>query len=429
MARLRWVGIVMLLALACLLAGTAAVYAASGSGTNQYIVHPGDTLYRIAVTHGVTVRQLAAANGIRNVHRILVGQVLRIPRTDPPILLEEPASGAQVSSPVRVSGRANVFEGLVSIRILDSRFRPVGSGSAMAAMGEYAPFSADVSYAVSASQWGYVDVFWVSPRDGTEMDKVTARVFLQKGGPTPTVTPGPTPTPTPAPTTTPGPATGVLYHVHPGDTLFRIALGHQVTVRDIAQANRIRNPNRIFVGQPLTIPSQHPGVILTSPADGQSVGNPVTVQGQSDTFEALVVVDVLDQRFRRVGHATAMRGTLGTYAPFTVTVPYTVSAAQWGYVEAYWPSPADGSKLDAATARVRLSPAARASSASMSGGAGGGSRPSASRAPTVRYHIVRRGETLYRIAARYGVTIRELAAANGIRNVNRIYVGQRLLIP
>ncbi len=46
-----------------------------------------------------------------------------------------------------------------------------------------------------------------------------------------------------------------------------------------------------------------------------------------------------------------------------------------------------------------------------------------------RIHIVRRGETLSLIAARYGVNMWQLARLNGIKNVNRIYVGQRLLIP
>jgi len=44
-------------------------------------------------------------------------------------------------------------------------------------------------------------------------------------------------------------------------------------------------------------------------------------------------------------------------------------------------------------------------------------------------HIVRRGENLFRIALRYGVTTQALAAANGIVNVNRVYAGQRLVIP
>ncbi len=46
-----------------------------------------------------------------------------------------------------------------------------------------------------------------------------------------------------------------------------------------------------------------------------------------------------------------------------------------------------------------------------------------------RVHIVRRGETLSGIAARYGTTVSALVRANNIRNPNRIYVGQRLTIP
>jgi LysM repeat protein len=44
-------------------------------------------------------------------------------------------------------------------------------------------------------------------------------------------------------------------------------------------------------------------------------------------------------------------------------------------------------------------------------------------------YIVQRGDTLYRIAARFGVTVPAIAAANHLTNVNLIHVGQRLLIP
>lgn len=44
-------------------------------------------------------------------------------------------------------------------------------------------------------------------------------------------------------------------------------------------------------------------------------------------------------------------------------------------------------------------------------------------------HVVKRGETLTRIAARYGVSMTDIIKANGIRNPNRIFVGQRLCIP
>jgi LysM repeat protein len=44
-------------------------------------------------------------------------------------------------------------------------------------------------------------------------------------------------------------------------------------------------------------------------------------------------------------------------------------------------------------------------------------------------HIVQRGETLTRIALRYGVSVWAIARTNGIYNLNHIWVGQRLIIP
>jgi predicted RNase H-like nuclease (RuvC/YqgF family) len=44
-------------------------------------------------------------------------------------------------------------------------------------------------------------------------------------------------------------------------------------------------------------------------------------------------------------------------------------------------------------------------------------------------HTVERGETLASIAAKYGVTVADIVAANGISNPNVIAVGQELVIP
>ncbi len=45
------------------------------------------------------------------------------------------------------------------------------------------------------------------------------------------------------------------------------------------------------------------------------------------------------------------------------------------------------------------------------------------------FHIVQRGETLTQIARRYGVSVAHIVQANGIRNPNRIFPGQRFCIP
>ena len=46
-----------------------------------------------------------------------------------------------------------------------------------------------------------------------------------------------------------------------------------------------------------------------------------------------------------------------------------------------------------------------------------------------QYYTVRMGDTLHGIGRRYGLSPWAIASANGIYNLNAIYVGQRLLIP
>jgi LysM repeat protein len=67
--------------------------------TGTYTVQPGDTLFRIAVRFGTTPQAIAQANGIVNINRIFVGQVLRIPTgggTTPP---PTPTPGGNTGNP------------------------------------------------------------------------------------------------------------------------------------------------------------------------------------------------------------------------------------------------------------------------------------------------------------------------------------------
>jgi LysM repeat protein len=52
------------------------------AGSTTYVIQIGDTLYKIAVRHGLTVAQLAAANNIANPSLIYAGQTLTIPPAD-----------------------------------------------------------------------------------------------------------------------------------------------------------------------------------------------------------------------------------------------------------------------------------------------------------------------------------------------------------
>jgi LysM repeat protein len=50
-------------------------------------------------------------------------------------------------------------------------------------------------------------------------------------------------------------------------------------------------------------------------------------------------------------------------------------------------------------------------------------------APGAKTHVVKEGETLYRIALMYGTTVQAIALANNLPNTNIIYPGQQLTIP
>ncbi len=44
-------------------------------------------------------------------------------------------------------------------------------------------------------------------------------------------------------------------------------------------------------------------------------------------------------------------------------------------------------------------------------------------------YVVRRGDALSKIAAHYGLSVNEIVALNGLKNPNKLYVGQKLLLP
>jgi germination protein M len=78
----------------------------------------------------------------------------------PAIVVAEPALGDEVSSPVTVSGIADVFEANVSIEVLDAHGHLVGSSVTLATCGTgcIGSYSASVSYTVDARQAGTIVV-------------------------------------------------------------------------------------------------------------------------------------------------------------------------------------------------------------------------------------------------------------------------------
>jgi LysM repeat protein len=62
-------------------------------------------------------------------------------------------------------------------------------------------------------------------------------------------------------------------------------------------------------------------------------------------------------------------------------------------------------------------------------GCGGGTTGGGTTSGGGTTYVVQQGDTLFKISLRYGVPVNSIAAANGISNINLIYINQRLTIP
>jgi LysM repeat protein len=212
--------IVLVLLTPPLTTSAAPAQAPGGPGcAESYQVRLGDTLYRIAVNHGTTVPYLQALNGLPNPNVIFAGQILcvraggpSLPSGRPPC---PPASpGCPTPSPVPCP-------------------------------------SATPGCPTSPAQ--------------TPCPLPTLPCNVTPIPPTATPCPPSTPvcsTPQP-PCTAPGcqppapppPTSGSWYTVQPGDTLYSIGRRFDWSASYLASVNHLPNPNVIYIGQHLWIPS------------------------------------------------------------------------------------------------------------------------------------------------------------------------------
>lgn len=126
---------------------------------------------------------------------------------DPSMILDEPAEGDAVTSPVHISGLARVFEANVRITIYSASGMVLEDTFTTAAEAgpALAPFEADVPFTVLAEQAGCVRVWEESAMDGSPRNVVQVEVTLA-----PAAAESPTATPTLAPVTPPDTGDGGL---------------------------------------------------------------------------------------------------------------------------------------------------------------------------------------------------------------------------
>ena len=101
-----------------------------------------------------------------------------------------------------------------------------------------------------------------------------------------------------------------------------------------------------------------PNIYVDRPAFGAGIGNPARIAGSANVFEATFLITLLDGDGATIAETQAM-ATCGTgcRGTFDFTVPYTVTAAQWGTLRVWDGSAKDGSPENVREYPVWLTPA------------------------------------------------------------------------
>jgi peptidoglycan-N-acetylglucosamine deacetylase len=204
------------------------------------------------------------------------------------------------------------------------------------------------------------------------------------------------------------------YVVQPGDSLFGIAARFNVSISELATINGVYDVNQVPVGKVLILPNPLPtgGRIPTDP--GGSPSQPSQPSQPIQPFTPPVVV---------YPPGTTVT-TVTTYTSYVVrTGDFLASIAQrFGTTpEAIMAANAIANPNLIFVGQVLAIPRTRTTVVPRP-------RPVV---PVVRgrIYIVQPGDNLFSIGARFGRNAWDLARANGILNLNAIYVGQPLIIP
>jgi len=119
---------------------------------------------------------------------------------DPNIIVRSPEPGTVVTSPLRITGLARVFEAQFNVTLYGELGGVIAETTGMTEEGQVlSPFEVELTFAVSRGQPACLWVYDLSAKDGSRMDVVQVPIALAPASqPTPSVTSTPAPTSTPS---------------------------------------------------------------------------------------------------------------------------------------------------------------------------------------------------------------------------------------
>lgn len=156
---------------------------------DTYKVRRGDTLKKVAARFGLTVADLAAANKLRPGARLPVGRRLCIPKAWPApataIEVFSPVAGGMYHSPIEVIGNSLTFEGVVNLRLRLTDGTVLAERTTQGGGTEHRFFHSYVRFEILEQDPqphdATLEVFEISAKDGSEINKVTIPITVAPG--------------------------------------------------------------------------------------------------------------------------------------------------------------------------------------------------------------------------------------------------------
>jgi len=407
-----------------------------------YIVRPGDTLARIAQRFGTTVKQIMEDNNLRN-EKIVVGErlVIRFPgvSSKQPNDIPIQTGGTQklpLIQPQQQTLSAKKFsqQGSTIPTTQSQETSAKFSSQTHIPSTPYTLPSEEILYTVKKGDtlhsiskkygltidniktWNNLDSDIL--REGQILRITPLQNIVQSGSSLQVPQPG-TPRPpsnlSPFPTSTqenkekpfsedqqlaqdPHATAQTIHTVSPGDTLYSLARAYNTTVENIKKDNELTS-DFLPIGRKIIIkhrpaerpfPSTNSASLLHTVKPGETLYSISRAYGV--TIKDLIAVNQLQSANIYVGQKLIVPLTTKSNGP-EENNPSSLTTSDVG------------SSSDLSTS-VNSSPNQHAF-----------------------VHIVRRGETLYRISAQYGVSVESLCKINNISDKDALKVGQQLKIP
>lgn len=235
--------LIVLVALVASVLARGAVAQPATDGYTIHVVQRGENLFRIALGYGLTADELAAINGITNPASIQVGQRLLVPLSA--------AGGATPDLAIHTIEPGDTLDAIAGLYA-------VPLDALLGANPDVDPANLIVGKLV------------IIPQGATSSEALPSEGEV------------------PPPETLPPPSGTVIHTVQPGETLFRIATQYGLTVNELAAANTITDPTRIFVGQQLVLPGLVPPQLasnLPTPLTSLHLNPQILVEGRTGYIE------------------------------------------------------------------------------------------------------------------------------------------------